>query len=314
MTATVMTMLAVVSIIPHAVKLENASPPVAIAVWFGALLTRAIVVALAIAWLVLYLPATQLFTIATHWCWHTAIPRLAMHLGLDGHTVGDLATILPLVIVCLSLASVAYGMARAGRAVRKFIRSARLGNGPRESIIVREPRVLLAVTGIARPRVVVSDGALGQLDKEELAAGLEHENGHIGRHHQRLLVAAELFRAFARFLPGTNCAMRELVFHTERDADEWALRRNHDASVLASAICKAALSPAGFAPALGGGQTTRRVKLLLGDDPLRRSGDFVARALAVGLAVVAIGSLASVPTVLASVPDGYADTALPYDC
>lgn len=314
MTVTLLTVLAATLIGPHVIKFENASPSTAISVWFGALLTRAIVVALAIAWFVLYLPATQIFSIATHWCWHPAIPRFAMHFGVDGHTVSDIATIFPPLMLGISMASVAFGIARASRGVRKFVRRARLGVGPRGSIVVRESRVLLAVAGIARPRVIVSDSAISQLDAEELAAGLEHEKGHIGRHHQRLLVAAELCRALARFIPGSNRAMRELVFHTERDADEWALRRDHDPIVLASAICKTALSPAGIALALGGGQAARRVKVLIGEDPFRHGGDFVARTLAVGLAAVAIGSLASLPAMVAAVPTGNASAASRYYC
>lgn len=314
MTVALMAVLAVILIGPHVIKLEDASPSAAIAVWFGALLTGAIVVSLAIAWFVFYLPATQVFSIATHWCWESAIPSLAIHFGLDGHTVGDLATIFLPLTLFVSLASVVFGFARASRAVRKFVRHARLGVGPRGSIVVRESRVLLAVTGIARPRVLVSDSAIKELDSDELAAGLEHEKGHIGRHHQRLLVAAELCRGLARFIPGTNRAMRELVFHTERDADEWALRRNHDPVVLASAICKSALSPVGIALELGGGQAARRVKVLIGDDPFRRGGDFVARTLAVGLAALAIGSLASVPAVVSAIPSGYVSAAPLYDC
>lgn len=316
MTVAAVAGLSLLAVAPHFARLENASPAPAIAVWFGVLLVRALVVVLAILWLIAYVPATQIFTAATHWCWHTVIPQFTMHLGLDGHTLGDFATFLPLAAVLISFGSVAYGLVRATRAVRHFVRRTRVGTGPRESILVGEANVLLAVAGIARPRVIVSNGALRRLDSEELAAGIEHEEGHIGRQHQRMLVIAELFRALARFLPGTNWAMRELIFHAERDADEWALRHDHDPSVLASAICKAALSPsaAELSPALSGGQTSRRVKLLLAGHRPRRSSDRIAYALATTLVVVSVGFFASMPAVVASAPSTAFVAGATYDC
>lgn len=309
-------LLALVALVavPHVTNLDSSSPTLAITIWFTALMARTGVVALAFAWIFFYLPSTELFEFATHWCFHTAVPQMTKHFGLDGHTVGDAATFGPLLLLIISLGSVAYGMVRAARAVRMFVLRARTGAGPQQSIVVRESRVLLAVTGIARPRVVVSHGAIELLDDEELAAGFDHENGHIERHHQRLLVMAELFRAIARFMPGTNAAVRELVFHTERDADQWALGRKHEPSVLASAICKAALSPQVGSPSLAGGQAARRVRALLGEDPLRRSSDLVARGLAMCLAVVVIASAVSLPTVMAAAPGDGDGSTRQYDC
>lgn len=306
--------IAALAVAPHLLKIDDASPTLAISIWFSALLARMIVVVLALAWLVLFIPSTEIFTIATHWCLHTAVPSMAEPLGVNGHALGDAATLAPLLVVIASLASLGYGMVRAAIAVRSFVRRTRIGTGPQQSIAIREPGVLLAVSGIARPRVLISDGAIRQLDTEELAAGLDHENGHIKHHHQRLLVTAELFRALARFLPGTNSAMRELVFHTERDADQWALRRNHDPSVLASAICKAALSPAAVSPALGGGQTARRVRALLSGEPVRSSGRVATRAFAIGLAIVVFTSMASVPTLVVAAAEGGNRPVKPFVC
>ena len=77
--------------------------------------------------------------------------------------------------------------------------------------------------GCGRPRIVISAGALVALDDAELLASLDHERGHIALRHRYLLVAGELARAVARFLPGTRAAARELVFSLERDADRYAL-------------------------------------------------------------------------------------------
>ncbi len=296
-----------VASVPYVVRLDSAAPAAAIAVWFGALVMRLVAVLLLIVWITIYLPATDVFVALTHWCLHTVIPRVTMHLGVDGHAVGDIATIAPLVAVSVSLVSVSYGLARASRAVRKFVRRSRIGDGPSESVVVREPRVLVAVAGVRRPHVIVSSGALQCLDANELAAGLEHERGHIGRRHQHVLLAAELCRALARFIPGTNRAMRELIFHVERDADDWALRRNHDPAVLASAICKAALAPAtcAVAPALTGGETTRRVSLLLSERSRRRTQSTLAGMLAVAFAAISLGLAATIPSAFASPPPSF---------
>lgn len=166
----------------------------------------------------------------------------------------------------LSVGSGSYGLWRATRTVSRMLAAQTVGPGPDESVILGDRQVLLAVTGFRRPRIVVSAGALVDLDDAELAAGLAHERGHIAHHHRILLLAAEILAAVARFLPGTRHAQQELVFHLERDADQFALARAYAPSSLASSICKAAESAfAGAAPALalGGSSVVRRLEVLL---------------------------------------------------
>lgn len=61
-----------------------------------------------VLYLALFLPATPAFAELTHWCWHTVLPLLTTHLGLEGHRVGDAATILPGLLVMTSLLSVVF--------------------------------------------------------------------------------------------------------------------------------------------------------------------------------------------------------------
>jgi beta-lactamase regulating signal transducer with metallopeptidase domain len=163
------------------------------------------------------------------------------------------------------------------------------------------------VAGLRRPRVIVSAGALTTLDDDELAASLDHEHGHIARRHRFLFVFAELCRGLARFLPGTGRATRELAFHLERDADQWALARRHDPYALASAICKAATARPGQAPALtslGGSGVTERLRQLL-DGTAERSRMLTSTALstaAVAMVAFTLALLALLPaTTLAGV-------------
>lgn len=284
-------------VVPHLLPLERVHPATAGAVWAAALVLRASVVlagALSLVWL---LPASELFGLVTHWCWHAVVPVLAGHLGVNGHELGDTAALGPILIVGASLVTAAVGIWRAAKALRVFLTRSSQGLGPRGSVVVADPGVLVAAAGLARPTVVVSAGALAHLDDEELAAGLEHEHGHIERRHRFVLVTAELCRAAARFLPGTRKATQELRFHLERDADLWAIRRNCDPVVLASAICKTAMQRLAFSPVLtplGGRGAASRVSQLLARSARvdsRSRGPTAVATLMVAITVIALGML-----------------------
>lgn len=273
---------------PHAVSFRGASPWVAAAVWLAALALRAMTVLYLAMYVVMFLPATDVFVALTHWCWHTVMPLFTTHLGLDGHRIGDTAVILPSIVVAASVVSVTFGLLRAAGMVREMLAQASLGPGPNDSLIVGGSDVMVAAAGIYRPRIIVSAGALTILDDEELAASLDHERGHIERCHRFLFVFAEVCRGLARFLPGTRAVMSELTFHLERDADRWALARRHDPLALASAICKAAAARAtgGLALAsLSGAGVTERLDELVAGPP---AGQRLERLFLGGTACVLI--------------------------
>jgi len=254
--------------LPHALRLERVRPAVAVGIWLSGLALRALTVLYAALFVIFFVRASELFGLITHWCWHGVIPFIATHLALNGHSIGDAATVVPALVIAISLLSVAVGLRNAARSVGRVLRRETVGEGPGGSVIVGGADVMLAAAGVTRPRVLVSAGALTALDDAELAAGLDHERGHIERYHGAVLVVAELCRALARFVPGSRTALAELRFHLERDADAWALRHRNDRLALASAICKAAgaaPSMGAFASTLGGRASTRRVEQLLRD-------------------------------------------------
>ena len=275
---------------PHVVRLERTAPATAATLWAVSLALRALLVIFGALYLAFFLPSTQLFASLTHWCWHTVLPVLTAHLGLDGHEVGDAATIVPGFLVIVSVLSVALGVLRGARAVRRLLARDVIGPGPSNSVIVGGPEVMLAAAGLTKPRVVVTAGALLELDDEELAAGLDHERGHIARRHRYLFVFAELCRGVGRAIPGCTRAMRELEFHLERDADAWALRQRHDRFALASAICKAAgagvLSGPLVTSRLTGGGAQERLGQLMDGRSVRRSG--IRAAVLNGVAIVLV--------------------------
>lgn len=283
---------------PHVLRLECAHPATAAMIWFAAVCLRGLVALFVALFVVFYVPTTALFDLVTHWCWHTALPLVTSHLGLSGHNVGDVALLAPLLALSMSLLSVCVGLWRATRAVSRWVRRTSIGPGPDESLIVGEHDIVVAAAGLRHPRVIVSAGALTCFDDEELAASLAHERGHIARRHRFVLVIAEISRSLGRLLPGTRCAVAELIFHLERDADRWALERMHDPTALASAICKAAQPRARIAGALlalGGGAVTRRVRQLLEGSglPSRRARLDV---LAATMVLLVVGLSAALPS------------------
>ena len=287
-------------LLPHLWPRSWLSPINGMVLWSAVLSLRALIAAVGILLVVLYIPSTEIFQHVTHWCFHTVLPGIALHLGFSGHTLGDAALLVPALTLTISALYVAHGAWKAARLVARWMRSSSLGTGPRRSVVVGDSDVLVAVAGLRRPQVIVSTGALTKLDDDELLAGLEHEWGHIHRKHRFWALAGALMFAIARLLPGSKRAFEELHFHLERDADEYAVRKTGDPLALANAICKAAV-PAAPEPAalmsLAGYAGRGRLGALMD----RRQPGALVRALGVLLAVVpaalALTLLISMPTI-----------------
>jgi Zn-dependent protease with chaperone function len=290
-------------VMPHALDLSRVRPAYAAALWLVSLVVRAAAVLAVIAWLVVVVPRSDIFIAATQWCWHAVIPYVAAHVKLNGHGIGDAALFVPLLAVSASAAATAYGVLRAARAVRSYLRRCALGPGPGGSVIVPGREILLAAAGITRPQVLVSAGALLALDDDELAVGLEHERAHIARRHRWLLLTAELARGVGRPIPGSTAALRELSLHLERDADRWALDRLDDRLALASVICKAATGslPSRATAPLGGTNVATRVGELMDERKTkpRCPAAGAGRLLAVCLVAAVVGAAAPVPGAMA---------------
>lgn len=301
--------------VPHLIRLDDASPPVAATIWLSALLLRAATTIVAVTFVVIVAPATGMFHALTHWCWHTVLPLLTTHLGFGGHSVADAAIVFPAVVLSFSAVSVGLGLLKATRKVRRLL-AAGLGPGPSNSLIIVDGEVVVAAAGLRRPRVIVSAGALTVLDDAELYASLDHEHGHIDRRHRWVLLVGELARALGRFMPGSRSALAELTFHLERDADRYALARRHAPRALASAICKAAQGGqwnAAPAVGLGGTGVVRRVSQLLEDCPPARSSN-ATRALAAVMATLVVAVFASVPPATMAAMRSSSQTPPAADC
>ena len=242
MTVALAAILAAGILLPHLLRLHRVAPVTATVLWLTSLALRAITGIAAVTFLLFFLPRTAVFEALTHWCLHTVVPGLAAKLNIDGHGIGDLTLFVPGVVLALSLLIECVQTARDACAARHLVDRHVLGPGPRGSVIVSGPEVAFAVAGLAHPRIVVSAGALASLDDAELAAGLDHECGHIARHHRYVMLLTAALRALGWIVPGTRRAALEIRFHLERDADLWALDHRNDRLALASVICKAAAS------------------------------------------------------------------------
>lgn len=301
MIAAVASLALLAVVLPHVLRLDDVRPATAAVLWTAALTLRAVTAVSLALFLVLVVPETAAFRTLTHWCRHEVLPLLQVHLDVHGHVLGAAAVLATAGLVAMSLALVLFDTVRARRAVAGALQNCSLGDGPQGSVIVGDPDVVVAAAGLFHPRILISAGALAALDDEELEAGLAHESGHIARRHHLLLTYAECCRGVARTLPGTRRAVYELRFQLERDADEWALRRDHDPCVLASAICKAGMARSDTGPAmvtLAGGAIERRVEELMatgrpvGGSLTRRAAD----SAAVVIVCITLTALVTIPT------------------
>ena len=307
MTTRLAILLVAGTVVPYTLPQGRLRPMTGASLWLAVLVLRGVLVVIGALVMIVYLPATQLFQLATHWCLHAVIPFFATHLGFSGHRIGDAAALLPGLVLGLSLVSALFALWRAAHAIHTWLRCNSLGAGPRESVVVGGADVVVAAAGIRRARVVVSTGALANLDEDELAAGLEHERGHVARHHPYISVIGSLAFALARLLPGSRDALDRFRFCLERDADEYAVDRTRDPMALASAICKAAAAERrhelGYADLADHG-VTARLRLLLDRSVAKPTAaiELVGRGLVVALLVLTFFAAGLTPALAGAGP------------
>ncbi len=287
--------------LPALLPLDKAAPLAAAGAWLSAVAARAILVLILALVVMFYAPAPLIGAIG-HWCVTVPLPFAGLEFAATGHLLAQVVVVTPTVIATASLCLALAGAWREARHVRRRLESDLLWIAPGDAAVIAGDGVFVATAGISKPRLVLSTGALVTLDDDELAASLAHERGHIRRGHRFVLLASDVLMGLARFVPRARSARPEIVYHLERDADQWALRRNHDPVVLARAICKAALTPAA-APALTGlatGRTVRRVETLLRADRGLAPRRQAITGMSVGLALTCLLALSTLPATAAA--------------
>jgi len=189
---------------------------------------------------------------------------------LGGDPLGRWPSLLAGAALALILGRLAWALVLAARAtMRARVRAAE----PRWVLAGRHPVYVLPLdraeaysVGCWRSHVVVSQGMIEMLDRDERAAVLLHEEGHLkGRHHLILVLARAVARALWP-LPAAPGLLTLIEQAIEEAADEYAARGIGNAAVVAGGVAKAALAelggPAGALPA-GGPDVPARIRRLL---------------------------------------------------
>jgi Zn-dependent protease with chaperone function len=297
---------------PHLLPQPSIPPVLGVWMWFTALLLRAGLVIGAVAVILFVAPSTWQFAALSDWCLHTVVPYLSAHLGVDGHAVAHLAVMIPALGLLAALISAATELTKTSRRLLRWIEASSLGPGPEGSQIVSGSEVLLATTGLFRPKLLISAGALVNLSDRELRAGLAHERGHLRRGHRFFAAVSVTLRRSARLVPGSGRAFEWLHFHLERDADEYARRATRDPEGLASAIAAAAGAAPEPLPGLALGiadvSVAARIEALAEPRTWHPAAAGAATTVIAMTGITAIGAVAVVPILMLS---GAVDAQLP---
>ena len=175
----------------------------------------------------------------------------------------------PAVDAALAAAVLYFAGVRSGGAVRRWRALDRAPGRDGLAVVPAVEPFAYAVPG--RPgHIVVSQGMLRILDRDERRAMLAHEQAHLDLRHHRYLRGC----AIAAHLPLLAPVARATRHATERWADEVAAGAVGDRPLVARAVSRAALASADAAPAgrpagLLGGGVAERVAGLLEDPPPR---------------------------------------------
>jgi Zn-dependent protease with chaperone function len=196
-----------------------------------------------------------------------AIGQACQQIGLTDLSA---ASILVLLLGSLSLAVIALAARSAVRQLRsrrhflgrlRVVGAADAGGCP--ALIIDDPLPRAFCSGLLRPRIYVSRGALDLLDDEELCAVVAHEAHHARRRDPlRVFIARALADALF-FLPVLRRLAERYSALAELAADEAAVRQSGTRQPLAAALLAFEKSPhaavVGIAP--------ERVDHLFGERP-----------------------------------------------
>lgn len=169
-----------------------------------------------------------------------------------------------LLVASLSFAALALAgrsLWRQLRARRRFLAALPIaGAGPGRALLVDTSSPLAFCTGLLRPRVYISRGAIALLDEPELEAVLAHESHHARRRDPLRICISRALADGLFFLPAVRTLAERYEALAEIAADEAAVARMRSHQPLAQALLAFDTAPAsvvGIAP--------ERVDHLLGE-------------------------------------------------
>jgi hypothetical protein len=178
------------------------------------------------------------------------------YLFLEPTSVPERAGWICLALVLPAVATVSVSLARGVRALlvsdgfawrwRQASRRGQLPGGHSNAVIVEREAPLLALAGIFRPRLFISDGVLRALAPGELDVALQHESAHrVSRDNLKRLFLV-LAPDSPLFLPGLSLLEQSWVKFSEWAADDEAVKGDANRALsLATALLRVARLGAG---------------------------------------------------------------------
>ena len=143
-----------------------------------------------------------------------------------------------------------------------------------------------------RPRIVLSEGTLQLLGREQIAAVIEHERGHAHEHHGLVMLPMLGVTTVFAWIPYAKLAPKTMASLLEMAADDFSVRRSSP-RVLATALVNMASS--GWNPsctlAATGSNVSNRVARLLSPGRISKEAAAAATLMAGAVLVVPIAAM-----------------------
>jgi bla regulator protein blaR1 len=261
-----------------------------------------VLAALGLAGLTLAVHATALGGGLSHLIGACVLRLRAMYATPGGAAVAGLGLILAAAVVARTVLTAVSHLRAAGREALRHAETARLVGHPDPAlgaVLVDHARPAAYCVAGRHPTVILTTGALRELDAGQLDAVLAHERAHLASRHHLLLAMARIGRQVLPFLPLMRDADAQVARLVELHADDAAARASDPASLATALVVLA--TTAGPAPALAAGATdaVQRIHRLLGPaEPLGRLRRLQLQAAATALALTPV-LLALAPAVAA---------------
>jgi len=122
---------------------------------------------------------------------------------------------------------------------KKLEKAARSLNLEKRITEIESNNFIIFCYGFFRPKICVSKKLSKNLNSEELATVLLHEQHHLINSEPRKLFIIKVITKILFFVPKLKPLARQYIVASELVADEWAIKRSKNKSSLASALYKA---------------------------------------------------------------------------
>ncbi len=216
---------------------------------------------------------------------------------LDGLGVPDalgLTLAADLGIVLLSLLTFVTIRTAVARARHRHLLNLLSSNGPAPAgtVVLDHPSAVVYCVPGLRPRIVISAGAVRLLDRNELAAVIEHERGHANEHHGLVMLPLAGFSELFRWVPYARLAPQAVAGLLEMAADDYAARLYNPRSLVSALV---SMATAGMTPKCAFSVSSigvpERVERLLGNRRTSRCTAMLAGIAATAVIAVPLAAM-----------------------